>query len=198
MTDADAILDFWFGSDALPPDEHERLAARWFRRDEVFDAEVRSRFGNLVDAALTGELDGWTATPRSWLALLLLLDQFPRNLYRDSPAAFAGDAKAQRLALEGIDRGDDAALPARYRAFAYLPLEHAEDLDLQQRCVALFEVLAADPQARPAEAYLGYLDYARRHCDVIRRYGRFPHRNRVLGRLTTAEEQIYLDAGGGF
>lgn len=198
MTDAGAILDFWFGSDALSPEQHERLAARWFRRDEAFDAEIRDRFGGLVDAARAGELDGWTATPPSWLALLLLLDQFPRNLYRNSAAAFAGDSKAQRLALDGIARGDDRALPVRYRAFAYLPLEHAEDPELQQRCVALFEVLATDPQARPAEAYLSYLDYARRHCDVIRRYGRFPHRNHVLGRPTTAEEQTYLDAGGGF
>jgi len=198
MTDADAILDFWFGSDALSPEQHERLAARWFRRDEGFDAAIRDRFGGLVDAALAGELDGWAATPQSWLALLLLLDQFPRNLYRNSAGAFAGDSKAQRLALDGIARGDDLALPMRYRAFVYLPLEHAEDLDLQQRCVALFEALAADPQAKPAEAYLSYLDYARRHCDVIRRYGRFPHRNQVLGRTTTAEEQTYLDAGGGF
>ncbi len=198
MQDAAAILDFWFGSDALPADEQERLAARWFRRDDAFDDAIRSRFGGLVDAARAGELDGWTTAPASWLALLLLLDQFPRNLYRNSAAAFAGDAKAQRLAQDGIARGDDQALAARYRAFAYLPLEHAEDLTLQQRCVRLFEALAADPQAQPAAAYLSYLDYARRHCEVIARHGRFPHRNRVLGRTSTPEEQAYLDAGGGF
>ncbi|WP_257387326.1 DUF924 family protein [Tahibacter caeni] len=198
MQDATAILDFWFGGDEVSAAEHERLALRWFRRDDAFDAEIRERFGGQVDAALAGELDAWTTRPASWLALLLLLDQFPRNLHRNSAAAFAGDRKAQRFALGGIARGDDRVLAPRYRAFAYLPLEHAEDIALQQRCIALFEALAADPQAQPAAAYLSYLDYARRHCDVIRRYGRFPHRNRVLGRTTTPEEQAYLDAGGGF
>ncbi|MBN8740906.1 MAG: hypothetical protein BGP24_20900 [Lysobacterales bacterium 69-70] len=198
MPDAAAILDFWFGSDALSADEHEALAARWFRRDDAFDAAIRSRFGGLVEAARAGELDGWSTAPASWLALLLLLDQFPRNLYRNTAAAFASDAKAQQSALDGIARGHDQALAVRYRAFAYLPLEHAEDLALQQRCVRLFETLAADPQARPAAAYLSYLDYARRHCEVIGRYGRFPHRNHALGRASTPEEQAYLDAGGGF
>lgn len=198
MDDAAAILDFWFGSDTLPADEQEARAARWFRRDDAFDDAIRNRFGSLVEAARSSELDGWATAPASWLALLLLLDQFPRNLYRNSAAAFASDARAQRLALDGIAQGYDQALAARYRAFAYLPLEHAEDLALQQRCVQLFERLAADPRALPAAVYLNYLDYARRHCDVIRRYGRFPHRNRVLGRTSTPEEQAYLEAGGGF
>ncbi len=195
---ADAVLEFWFGADDLPAAEQERLALRWFVRDESFDREIERRFGALVDPAIAGELDTWATTPRGRLALLLVLDQFPRNLYRDSPRAFAGDAAAQRLAIEGIARGHDRAVPAHCRAFCYLPLEHAEDLRLQQRCVALFTELAADTDAVPPERYAMYLDYARRHHDVIARFGRFPHRNRVLARATRPDEQAYLDAGGGF
>lgn len=195
---AEHVLEFWFGNDEASDEIQEKLAARWFVRDEAFDAQIRARFGHLVDAAISGELGAWNLSPRSWLALLLLLDQFPRNLYRDSALAFSGDEKAQRTALAGIARGDDLALPVRCRAFAYLPLEHAEDLPLQRRCIALFEALAANPEARPIEVYTQYLGYAQRHCDVIQRFGRFPHRNRVLGRTSTPDEQAYLEAGGGF
>jgi uncharacterized protein (DUF924 family) len=195
---AEQVVDFWFGRDEDPEEVQGKRAARWFVRDDAFDAQVRIRFGSLVDAAISGELGAWNLSPRSWLALLILLDQFPRNLYRDSALAFSGDDKAQRTALAGIARGDDLAVPVRYRAFAYLPLEHAEDLPLQRRCIALFEALAASPEAKPTEAYTRYLGYARRHYDVIQRFGRFPHRNRVLGRASTPDEQAYLDAGGGF
>lgn len=195
---AEQVLDFWFGDDEASTEVHEKLAARWFVRDAAFDAQIRMRFGNLVDAAIGGELGAWNHSPRSWLALLLVLDQFPRNLYRNSAFAFFGDDKAQRTALAGIARGYDLALPVRCRAFAYLPLEHAEDLPLQLRCVALFEALAASPEARPTEVYAQYLGHPKRHCDVIQRFGRFPHRNLSLGRSSTRDEQAYLDAGGGF
>ncbi|TDR38861.1 uncharacterized protein (DUF924 family) [Tahibacter aquaticus] len=194
----ETILEFWFGADNLESEEQARLAQRWFSGDAQFDAEIRRRFGSLVDAALAGELSAWSAQPRSWLALLLLLDQFPRNLYRGSAQAFAGDHRAQATALAGIARGDDLALPARYRAFAYLPLEHAEEIVLQRHSVDLFRRLAADPEAQPAEQFLMYVEYAKAHHDVIARFGRFPHRNAVLGRAVTAEEQVYLDQGGGF
>lgn len=195
---AEIVIEFWFGAEGTPEADQERLARRWFIRSDEFDAEIRRRFGALVDAALAGDLDGWAQSTRGRLALLLLLDQFPRNLYRESPVAFAGDPAAQRYALEGLTRGDDLALAPRYRPFCYLPLEHAEDLALQHRCVALFAALAADEASVPRERYQMYLDYARRHRDVIERFGRFPHRNRILGRATTPEEQAYLDAGGGF
>lgn len=195
---AEAILDFWFGTDSQSPADEAGMVKRWFVRDDAFDEEIRRRFGALVDPAVAGELTRWAESPRGRLALLLVLDQFPRNLYRDSPAAFAGDPAAQRCALEGIAFGHDLALAPRYRAFCYLPLEHAEDLALQQRCVALFTTLAADASALPVDRYAMYLDYARRHREVIARFGRFPHRNRVLERPTTADEQAYLDAGGGF
>jgi uncharacterized protein (DUF924 family) len=192
------VLTFWFGDDSQPGAEREQQSKRWFVADPDFDQQIRARFGHLLDAARAGELDGWASRPAGWLALILVLDQFPRNIHRGTPLAFSGDAKAQHLALAGLARGDDLKLPADRRCFAYLPLEHAEDLRLQQRCVQLFERLQADPSATLAAPYAMYLDYARRHLDVIQRFGRFPHRNAILGRSSTREEQAYLEAGGGF
>lgn len=126
------------------------------------------------------------------MALLLLLDQFPRNLYRGDSRAWAQDASAQRVASSGIARGDDRRLLALQRVFAYLPLEHAEDEDLQRRSVALFDALCAEVPPPQRERFGEFLDYARRHRDVIARFGRFPHRNAVLGRTSTPEETIYL------
>ena len=188
MTDAQDVLAFWFDP---------ACEALWFGRDEAFDASIRARFGALHEAAARGELDRWVALPESWLALLLVLDQFSRNLHRDQPRAFACDARAQRIALEGIAQGFDQRLPPAWRVFAYLPLEHAESLALQERSVALTASLC---EAFPGEAvYANYLDYARRHQQVIARFGRFPHRNAVLGRASTAEEQHYLaQPGAGF
>ncbi|SFR92137.1 Uncharacterized conserved protein, DUF924 family [Dyella sp. OK004] len=188
MPTAKDVLDFWFDPANEP---------RWFERDDAFDAEIRERFGALQGRASCGELDAWAETPEGWLALLILLDQFSRNLYRNDPRAFASDLHAQALAIAGITRGYDAALPPLWRAFAYLPLEHAEDPALQQHCVDLFGGLCAQV---PDEArYANYLDYARRHQAVIDRFGRFPHRNAVLGRRSTQDEESYLaQPGAGF
>jgi uncharacterized protein (DUF924 family) len=187
---AEAVLAFWFA---------EENAARWFAADAAFDAQIRTRFGAVAAAAAGGQLDGWTRTPLGWLALLILLDQFSRNLHRNDAAAWAQDQKALKLALAGIERGDDRALPPLQRVFAYLPLEHAEDLAVQQRSVALFEALCAESGAEQRATFEGFLDYARRHRDVIARFGRFPHRNAVLGRPSTAQEAIYLaQPGAGF
>ena len=196
MLDAiDEILAFWFPEE----DTDEGAARRWFTRDDAFDESIRTRFGALVEQALAGELGGeWAATPRGRLAHVLLLDQFTRNLFRGSPRAFAGDARARALTLDGIERGDDLALPLPQRVFFYLPLEHAEDLSLQERSVALFERLAQKAPAAARARYDNYADYARRHRDAIAQFGRFPHRNAVLGRATTPDEQAYLDGGGGF
>ena len=185
MTDAQAVLDFWFG----PPPLQVRTA--WFRKDPAFDDSIRARFGAAVDAALAGELC-WPGST-GLLAQTLVLDQFPRNLFRGQARAFAGDAQALAIALQLIDSGAHLALHPLQRWFVYLPLEHAEDLALQDRSVALFSALAAD--AGMADA----LDYAERHRDVIRRFGRFPHRNAALGRPSTAEERAYLATpGSGF
>ncbi len=178
------VLAFWFGStDATDP--------RWFKRSDAFDAAIRERFGTTVESALAGRLDGWAARPPSALALIVLLDQFTRNIHRGTPAAFAGDAQALTLALQLVDSGEHLRLPPLQRWFAYLPLEHAEDRALQQQCVRLFEALAAEVGPH-REALAGALDYARRHHDVIARFGRFPHRNAILGRASTAEEATFL------
>lgn len=187
---AQDVLDFWFA---------EANAAHWFAADDAFDARIRERFGSAVQAAADGRLDDWARTPSGWLALLILLDQFPRNLYRNDPRAWAADAGAQRVALSGLARGDDRQLPAVQRVFAYLPLEHAEDPALQRRSVALFEALLAEAVAEQRRPFEDYLDYARRHREVIARFGRFPHRNAALGRPSTPEELHYLaQPGAGF
>jgi uncharacterized protein (DUF924 family) len=177
------VLDFWFA---------DTNAAHWFAADAAFDAQIRERFGSAADAAANGRLDGWAASPSGWLALLILLDQFPRNLHRGDSRAWAQDASAQRVALSGIARGDDRRLPPLQRMFAYLPLEHAEDKALQQQSVALFEALCAEVPPPQRERFEEFLDYARRHRDVIARFGRFPHRNAVLDRTSTPEEMVYL------
>ena len=181
------VLDFWFGPTPLA------VRREWFIKDPVFDEAIRTRFGALVEQALAGPLR-WRDEPLSHLAAVIVLDQFPRNLFRGQARAFAGDPHALALALEMLEVGDDLKLPPLQRWFAYLPLEHAESLSVQERCVALFEDLAgADP------ALAGALDYAERHRDVIRRFGRFPHRNAALGRDSTAEERAYLAMpGSGF
>lgn len=184
------VLDFWFA---------DTSTAHWFVADAAFDAQIRERFGGAADTAANGRLDGWADSPPGWLALLLLLDQFPRNLYRGDSRAWAQDASAQRIALSGIARGDDRRLPPLQRVFAYLPLEHAEDKALQRQSAAWFEALCAEAPPPQHERFGEFLDYARRHRDVIARFGRFPHRNAVLGRTSTPEETIYLaQPGSGF
>jgi len=180
---AHEVLDFWFA---------ETNAAHWFVADAAFDARIRERFGSTMDAAANGRLDCWAVNPQGWLALLILLDQVPRNLHRGDSRAWAQDASAQRVALSGIARGDDRQLPPLQRVFAYLPLEHAEDMALQRQSVALFETLCTEVPPPQRERFDEFLDYARQHHDVIARFGRFPHRNAVLGRTSTPEEMIHL------
>jgi uncharacterized protein (DUF924 family) len=186
-----AVLSFWFGS-------NEAVDSRWFRRSDAFDREIDARFGATLDAALAGQLDGWAAQPEGALALILLLDQFTRNIHRGTPRAFAGDARAPALAQQLVASGGHRRLPSLQRWFACMPLEHAEDPALQRQCVDLFESLVAEAGPH-REALAGALDYARRHRDVIDRFGRFPHRNAILGRASTPEEQAFLQQpGSGF
>jgi uncharacterized protein (DUF924 family) len=192
----DDILDYWFGtgtSDAAIAKAQKKL---WWSKDEAVDADIRNRFCNLVEAAASGAHDDWAAEPRGRLALILLFDQFPRNMYRDTSRAFAYDPLARELALAGIAAGADRQLRPIERVFCYLPLEHAESLDLQEQCVALYAALAtAVPQADQA-VFSGYVNFARRHHDIIQRFGRFPHRNRILDRASTAEEEQFLQQPG--
>jgi uncharacterized protein (DUF924 family) len=198
------VLGYWLGS--AQPDTAGALACKnlWFIKSDATDQQIRERFGALVEDALAGRLDGWAGTALGRLALIVLLDQFTRNLFRGTPRSFAGDPQALQLALDGIAQGHDrhADLPAVARIFCYLPLEHAEDMALQDRSVAAFQALADQAGTGPAnvrEFLAGTLDYAHRHREVIARYGRFPHRNPILGRESTAQEQEYLaQPGAGF
>lgn len=195
MATIEQVLELWFGGD-LTPDQRMRF---WFGADPATDALLRERFEADALAARAGARDDWASTPRGCMALLLLLDQVPRNIFRGSPLAFASDPKAQAVCLEGLALGHDRALSVPERMFFYLPLEHAEDLSLQERCVSCFESLLQD--APPAERGLAQVgvDYARRHHVVIARFGRFPHRNAVLGRASSPEERAWLaEAPGGF
>ncbi|NII11929.1 DUF924 family protein [Oleiagrimonas sp. C23AA] len=189
------VLGFWFGEGKAAGQPRQA----WFQKDADFDAQIRQRFGNTVQTALGGGLVEWTQTPSGWLALIVVLDQFTRNIGRDTEAAFAGDARALTLALEGIARGDDQALSPLERVFCYLPLEHAEDAMLQARSVGLFEALRDAVPAASRAPFENFLDYARRHQQVIERFGRFPHRNGLLGRTSTPAEVDYLSQpGAGF
>jgi uncharacterized protein (DUF924 family) len=174
VTPAD-VLAFW----------REAGPKRWFRKDEAFDADFRSRFQHCHEAAMRGELDGWAADAEGALALLILLDQFPRNAFRGSARMFESDAKARDIARAAIAAGFDTPVEADLRNFFYLPFMHSENLADQDRAVELTRTLGDDP-----------LRYAVLHRDIIARFGRFPHRNAVLGRVTTPEEQRFLDDGG--
>ncbi len=186
---AHEVLEFWFGGEA----ERGRARPEWFRKDAAFDARIRERFGSLHARASRGELAAWRAERSSMLALVLVLDQFSRNLHRGDARAFAQDGQALACAREAIARGDDAhALPVE-RLFLYLPFEHSEDLADQERAVSLMRGLEAFPETR------GMADWAERHLAVVRRFGRFPHRNAALGRPSTPEEREFLALpGSGF
>jgi uncharacterized protein (DUF924 family) len=164
--------------------------ARWFEKDDGFDAAIRLKFEPTHHAAARGEYQGWRDTAEGALALLILLDQFPRNLYRGSAHAFATDPLARRITSEAIERGHDRATGPDLRNFFYLPYEHSEQLADQDRGVALCVTLAGETGDE------GFLKWARIHRDIIARFGRFPHRNHALGRVTTPEEQAFLDEGG--
>ena len=191
----DQVLSFWFEDATLGPEALQRRNAVWFRADPAFDDECATRFTTLLDDAARGRLDGWTATPRGRLALVILLDQMPRNIHRGSPAAFMHDAWAAANCLAGIESGQDRSLHPVERLFLYMPLQHAEDLDLQRRAVERFESLAAEVDDAWRNDFTENARYAREHHDIIERFGRFPHRNRVLGRASTDEEMRYLAAG---
>ena len=175
------ILDFWF---------EETKPAQWFQKNSEFDREISDRFLNDYNLCREGVYDGWQEEAKGCLALCILLDQFPRNMFRGSARAFKTDAQALLIARHAIGQGFDKTLDIAERRFIYLPYEHSENLSDQKTSVSLFEdIKDEDPQ--------GY-EYALKHLEVIERFGRFPHRNDVLGRENTDEEEKYLAQGGGF
>lgn len=199
MSDIDAILGFWLEPKPTTEEELVERGKLWFGGGPELDAKIRERFGALLERARKGELDDWAKEPRGRLALIILLDQFSRNVYRGSADAFAQDERALALARSAFDEGlYDAADPFD-RLFASLPFSHAEDLDAQRRAAAcaVRSFRGAPPYLR--KFLIGAIDFARKHVDVIARFGRFPHRNATLGRASTEEELEYLaylkDAG---
>lgn len=173
---ADEIVSFWR---TAGPD-------RWFKKDAGFDEEIRQRFLKTHEAAAAGKLTDWEQSVQGALALLILLDQFPRNMFRGDARAFATDPLARAVAAGAIVRGFDSQVPPDMRGFFYLPFQHSEDLADQERSIAFYKAIGD----------VENLKWAELHADVIRRFGRFPHRNSVLGRTTTPEEQAFLDGGG--
>jgi uncharacterized protein (DUF924 family) len=193
---ANDVLAFWFG-DALQRDAADTEGAkRWFTFDASFDTEILQRFGHLPEQAAAGNLDSWMDAAETALARVIVLDQFPRNLYRHDSRAFAFDKLASAGTQAAIERGFDAELHPLQAVFMYLPFEHAEDIDKQERAVVLFEALEKRAPTGAESRFARFTDFARRHRDVIARFGRFPHRNTMLCRTSTAEELQYLAQGG--
>jgi uncharacterized protein (DUF924 family) len=183
------VLDFWFGAPGSA--EHGTQRKAWFVKDAAFDRQVAERFGATIERALRGELDAWAATPEGALARIVVLDQLTRNAFRGNRRAFAGDAQALAVASALVGSRQDEQLPPLQRAFAYLPFEHAEGMAMQDEAVRLFaRLVTAAPELQ------SMLDYAHKHRAVIERFGRFPHRNAILGRRSTAEEQDFIDTPG--
>lgn len=192
------VLEFWLG-DGLDKDwPTQDLGKRWFGGGAELDADIRARFGAAVDEALAGGLQDWEQTPLHRLALVILLDQFPRNIFRGTARAFAGDARAQQLVRQAVAAGEDLRLPWVARLFLYMPLMHAESPALQDECVERFTRLVADAPEALKQRLQGNLDYAHQHRDIITLFGRFPYRNTVLGRADTPAEKDFLEKGPRF
>lgn len=188
---AQEILEYWFGP-LQSADNFQKNDKIWWEGGAEVDNDIRNRFGKLVVAASKEELNDWKGTPRGRLALIILVDQFTRNIYRGTPQAFASDKIAQQLTLEGLAKDDDKKLYPIERAFFYLPLEHAENIDLQKMSVEKFHSIVTSAPANQTEYFKNYEDDAKAHYDTIEKFGRFPYRNAALNRTSTPEEFIYL------
>lgn len=196
MTQPQAVLDYWFGDIAPDGTVSEAKQTLWFTKRDETDQDIRRRFGRDVERALAGELDGWRASPQGSVALVLLLDQFTRNIFRDTPRAFAGDPQALDIALTAWDTGLVQGLRTLEQVFLSMPLMHAEEVAAQERSVVAFQQLrdAAPPALK--EMLAGNHKYAVAHRDIVARFGRFPHRNAILGRSSTPEEVEFLKQPG--
>jgi uncharacterized protein (DUF924 family) len=192
---AEAVLEFWFGDAARDPSALQQRVDLWFASSEETDARIAEHFGSLAAEAARSELEPWTAEPRACLALIILLDQFPRNLHRGSAEAFACDAHGLAVAEAGVAAGHLEVLATSEQCFYLLPYEHSENTEVHQRGLALFRRVLdrAAPEWRPSAK--NSLDYALSHFEIIERFGRYPHRNAVMGRESTPEERAYLEAG---
>ncbi len=199
---AQDVLQYWFGANPTAQDQLSARLRLWFGGDEppeirdLRDESIAERFGTLIERAAAGELDAWAASPHRLLALILLLDQFPRNVYRGTAQAFAQDAKALDLVRNGLQRGADATLQPIQRVFFYLPMEHAESADMQDESVAAFRRLLEEVPDEQHSLFQSCLQAAQDHQRIVARFGRFPHRNAALGRTSSEAEQAYLNDEG--
>lgn len=190
----DEILTYWYG-DAQADTAASLHPTVWFQGGEHVDREILERFGSLIEEAGLGRLESWKATPRGRIAWTILLDQFTRNAYRDSARMYVFDTIALQSTREAIALGQHREMPLVHRMFLYLPLEHSEELHAQEECVALYEELAVDARGSEIEAMVANMvDFAHRHERVVRRFGRYPHRNELLSRRSTEEELAFLDS----
>jgi uncharacterized protein (DUF924 family) len=196
--EAATLLAFWFGTAEVAGPVDPANMGRWFRTDAAFDAACKDNFGALADRAARGDLTDWETSAPGALARVILLDQIPRNLYRDDARTFAADPQAVEVAARAIARGFDREVSTLARMFFYLPFEHAEDMAHQDRCVALSEQAVAEAPPELASLSANLVDYAVKHRAVIARFGRFPHRNAALGRESTPDEREFLASGRGF
>lgn len=196
----DDVLDFWIGTTATSPEALDEKSKLWFQKSFETDRHIADTYVTVLADLAAGKAAGWAGRgPKARLAAIIVLDQFSRNIFRGHRFSFKHDALALRLAREGLARGEDHGMPETERVFFYLPFEHSEDIGDQHRSVDLFETLAREAR----EGFKAFcdmtLDYARQHLDVIERYGRFPHRNKLLRRASTREEEAYLrKPGAGF
>jgi uncharacterized protein (DUF924 family) len=201
MDHSRTVLDFWFGHEPMTPTLFQSQMPTWFGGGDpaaqaARDATIVARFGELAARAAAGALDAWAGSPRQRLALILLLDQMPRHLHRGTARAFASDDRAAALTLDGMQKAADATLDPARRVFFYMPLQHSEALDVQDESVAAYRRLVDESPEAWRAVLAGPLDYACRHRDIVARFGRFPHRNAVLGRDSTPEETEWLEGGG--
>jgi len=192
----ESVLAFWFGAPGSAAEVAGRQGKLWFGKLPLNDQRVIEQFTDTLAAASQGWLDHWAGTPRGRLALVIVLDQFPHHIHRDQPQAFATDPQSLALCLTALAAGEDRQLAPIERVFLYLPLEHAESIDMQDRSVALYEILAHEAAPDERALFDNFLDYARKHRDVVARFGRFPHRNAILGRLSTPDEREFLTQPG--
>lgn len=194
----DAILEYWFGGLTKGEAPPAGVVGRWWGKSKETDDCIRSNFGALLDEAAEGKLDSWQDTPRGALALIILLDQFSRNIFRDDPGAFSQDGQALETAVKGIEKGFDKGLHPVMRVFFYMPFMHSEDTRMQERSLELFRRLEKEFASPSALAAMlsGNRDYAEKHYEIVKRFGRYPHRNRILGRESTPEEIEFLKGPG--
>lgn len=196
IVDPEVILQFWFGELDELGRASDAIQARWWSKDAALDAEIRQRFGSTHAAVARGERDAWLAAPHTRLAYIVVLDQFSRNMFRDTAGMFATDHTALRAALTGVDASMDKKLRLDERGMFYMPLMHSEDLVIQERCIELFQQLAGEVAGSARASMLSRVGFAERHRDIVKKFGRFPHRNALLGRASTPDELDFLDGPG--